>query len=266
MWSSGSWMALLVSLAAILVLPAILLVSQQDHDVSEHVDEVDEDLDGVPDVVVIAHARLLHDHLRVVQHETDREGQSSPEDDLVVDEENGEQENQRGRGEGASEVDELGGWSLEGGHREASEHNRGREEGRQNDRGVDSDDSLEERAHADSIEPAESEEVAEALLLVLAGVGRRDQSEHQPNAGQSQEEVGSEDVGEEVNHGSESGDSDSGSHRRVDILQMTQDRFLQIDIKSREGVLNVLEDVGLSLVSGTRTSEETVHFDRFVRF
>ena len=49
-----------------------------------------------------------------------------------------------------SDVDELGGRCLEGGHREASEHNRRREEGRQNDRGVDSDNSLEEGTHADS--------------------------------------------------------------------------------------------------------------------
>lgn len=34
MWSDCSWMVLLVPLAAILVLPAILLVRQKDHDVS----------------------------------------------------------------------------------------------------------------------------------------------------------------------------------------------------------------------------------------
>lgn len=100
------------SLVVSLLLTSFLLsvVGEQDEDVSEELGKVDEELNCVPDVVIVSASSLLDDHLGVVEDEGERKGESSPQDQRQRCEEGRDEKDQRGRGEGSSHVQEL--WCL----------------------------------------------------------------------------------------------------------------------------------------------------------
>ena len=55
------------------------LLHEEDEDLPEELDEVDEEVEGVPDGVLVAPAALLDDGLRVVDHEAAEDQQAAPQ-------------------------------------------------------------------------------------------------------------------------------------------------------------------------------------------
>ena len=60
----------------------VYLAGEDDDDLPEDLDEVDEELDGVADVVAVAAPLLLDDHLGVPDDEAAEQQEAAPEIDL----------------------------------------------------------------------------------------------------------------------------------------------------------------------------------------
>ncbi len=62
-----------------------LLISEDDKNATEDGHEIDEEIDGMPDVVRVATTTFLDDQLRVVEDETTRHCETDPQDRPVDD-------------------------------------------------------------------------------------------------------------------------------------------------------------------------------------
>jgi len=131
---------------SVLPLLFVFLFGEDDHELAEDVDKVEEQVDRVPDVVVVSAASLLHDELGVVQHK----GAEDEETKVQVDvkehggsqEDVGEgQDHEPGEGghQGAAHEEESAVVVVERSNCEADEDHRGSQQGSGNDAWLNGD-------------------------------------------------------------------------------------------------------------------------------
>ena len=195
------------------------LLHEEDEDLPEDLDEVDEEVEGVGDEVLVAVPCLPDDHLGVEHDEPTEDGQAnvevclqywfylSPfvvylfifvklqsktfavpghlEEELGPEEDVEEAEDEEGgeaREERAAEVEVLTVGRHKGRAREAGEDRRGEHEGRGHQGGVHHDGHGEEGAHAQPGEEGEGHEHGDAHAAVLAVVGGHEEAEGEAGA------------------------------------------------------------------------------------
>lgn len=124
---------------------------------SEDLHEVNEEVEGVGDEVLVPAATLLDDHLGVVDDKAAEDGESDPEsslkDQLGAHEDvkqSHPEECGHGGHEGAAQVEVVAVGGEEGGPGEAGKDHGGEEESVGNDPGVDADGHVQKGAGAEA--------------------------------------------------------------------------------------------------------------------
>lgn len=159
-------------------LPLLLLLGQNDEDANEDVQRIDEQVDRVPDEVIVAMATLLDDELRVEQHEAAEEQQSAVQ--LRVEEsctaredvdEAQQHEYAHTREEHRAQEEEFAAFAQCCTQRQTDEHHACQEEGRWNQvrrhGRCQSQQWAQRRAHQECETTKQSETLAQVLSCML---------------------------------------------------------------------------------------------------
>jgi len=166
------------------LLVSVFLLHEEDHDLSEDLNEINEEIERVGDEVGISTASLEDDDLSVKHDKAAEDGETKVDVDLEqkLGPEEDVEEPQKDKGaqagqEGASQVQVLAVGSEECGAGEACEDDCGEHEGGGHDGGVEVHRHVEEGAQAQPGEEGEPEQHGEAGGAVLAVVGRHEQAQ-----------------------------------------------------------------------------------------
>jgi len=162
-------------LALLLLVVSIILLHQEDEDLPEDLDEVDEQIEGVGNEVLITVASLSDDDLGVEHDESTEDGQTNVkmclEKKLGPKEDVGQAENEEGgkaRHEGSTEIKILAIWSKESGSSKASKHSRRDHEGGGHQSGVHHDGHLQERTQAKTSQECKAKKHSHAHATVFS--------------------------------------------------------------------------------------------------
>jgi len=184
---------------------------------------------------------FLHDQLRVVEDETAHHGQAriqvqlkneTRSEEQIDDrhpEHRAEQRNQR-----ASEIQVFAIRGVNGGSREACEHDASSEKGRRDDRWINSHDVIDQRTGAQAAQERKSQQIAHAHMLVSSIVRRSVQQQQNDDGAERQEEVGSQIIREHVNVRPKRRSQQRNGQTTVDLLQMLLQTLVQFLIQRVE--------------------------------
>merc|ERR550519_428764 len=228
------------------LLVSVFLLHEENHDLSEDLDEINEEIEGVGDEVGISTASLEDDDLSVKHDKAAEDGETKvdvnleeklgPEEDV---EEPKKDEGAQAGEEGASQVQVLAVGSEECGAGEAGEDDGGEHEGGRHDGRVQVNRHVQEGAQAEAGEESEAEQHREPGGPVLAVVGGHEQAEGQPESEEGQEDASAtEDVGEHVDVGAGRGGEHAHGEGGVHILQVATHARLELVIEGVEKVVN----------------------------
>lgn len=177
----------LQSCLLLLLLLILLIHGQNDHELPEDGHKVQEQVDTVPDVILVPHLSFLDDELSVKQHEPTHDGQ--PEVHMGLKEHDGaeehveeghQQQNGEARHQSASKEQVAPALGIQSTQGKAEEDDRGAQERRYNDAWVNGDDIIHSGAKTNSCEKSKASQDGQSLLLRLRGVGSHGQPAHHP--------------------------------------------------------------------------------------
>jgi len=168
----GWWVNIL---ALLLLVVSLVLLHQEDEDLPEDLDEVDEEIEGVGNEVLVTIASFSDDDLGVKHDESTEDGQPNVkmclEKQLGPEENVSQAENEEGREarhEGSTEIKILAIWSKQSSSCKASKHGRGDHEGGGHQGGVHHDGHLQERTQAKTSQECKAEKHSHAHATVFS--------------------------------------------------------------------------------------------------
>lgn len=175
-----------VYLTPFLLVPVFLffLLHEENHNLSEDLNEIDEEVESVGDEVGVSTTGLEDDDLSVKHDETTENGQSKVDVKLEQKlgsekdvEESKKDEGAEAREQRSSQVQILSIGSKESSSGEAGEDDGGEHESRGDDGRIEVNRHVQERAQAETREEGESEQHGQASGAVLAIVRSHEQSQ-----------------------------------------------------------------------------------------
>ena len=180
----------------------------------EH-DEATEDRHSNPEVSL---QQSCQPHKYFLKADTDLEEHGGPEEDV---EESQPEESGESRQESSAKIQILTIRSRKSSSSEAGEHDAGDHEGGGDDAGVHHHGQLQHGSHAQASQEPESQEHGESLTSVLTIVRSQEQSKCEASSQEREDDASAlENVGEDMNIGSQSGGQHCHGERGVDILQV----------------------------------------------
>jgi len=228
------------------LLVSVFLLHEENDNLSEDLNEIDEEVQSVGDEVGVSTTGLEDDDLSVKHDEPTENGQSKVDVKLEQKlgsekdvEESKKDEGAKAREKRSSQVQILSIRSKESSGGEAGKDDGGEHQSGGNDGRIEEHRHVQERAQAEAGEEGESEQHSEAGGTVLAVVRSHEESQGKAKAEERQKDASStEDVGEHVNVRSPRCGEHAHGERGVHILQVTPDARLELVV---EGVNKVVQ-------------------------
>jgi len=180
-----------------------------------------------------------HDEATEDRHsnpEVSLEEHGGPEEDV---EESQPEESGESRQESSAKIQILAIRSRQSCSSEAGEHDAGDHEGGGDDAGVHHHGQLQHGSHAQASQEPESQEHGESLTSVLTIVRSQEQSKCEASSQEREDDASAlENVGEDMNIGSQSGGQHCHGERGVDILQVRSHMGLKLGAEGIEEIVN----------------------------
>jgi len=229
----------------LLVVP-VLLLHEKDENLSENLDEVNEEIQGVGNEVLVSVPGLPDDQLCVEHDEATEDSQTDP--NVCLEQELGPEENideakpdegGQTRAQHSSQVEILPVRGHQWSSGEAGEDCGGDKESRGDDAGVHHDGQLEKGSHAKTSQKSKSQQHGHSGASVLAVIRSHKETKSQSSRDQGVENPpATEEISAEVDIGPSRGGQHSHGEAGVDILQVSPDMRLKFRIEGVEEVVN----------------------------